>query len=91
LGYIKGVGDGPLRPKGLPNVISKRKKPMLPFHPDKPKNPLEALDRAKKFKVVHSNLKRRIKQEDPENDPTESSGAEVHGDSDYRLPTDADE
>jgi hypothetical protein len=73
----------------------KRKNPMLPFVRDKPKNPLEATQIAGKFKIIHSKgHKRRIKQEvtsDCEDDPMDSSGAEVKGDSDYALSTEADE
>ncbi|HEY5235584.1 MAG TPA: hypothetical protein VIJ14_05360, partial [Rhabdochlamydiaceae bacterium] len=87
----KGAGGAALRAKEAPNVLSKRKSPMLPFYHNKPKNPLEAIEQHEKFKKIHSSgnklLKRRIKQED---DPTESSGAEVPDDSDYALPTDGD-
>jgi hypothetical protein len=92
LGLRKGAGGAWLRAKEAPNVPSKRKSPMLPFHREKPKNPLEAPEQHERFKLLHPSvnklLKRRIKQED---DPTESSGAEVPDDSDYALPTDADE
>ena len=94
LGFKKGAGGAGLRDQEPPKVTRKRKTPMLPFLSETPKNPLDAIDHAPKFKVVHSNHKRRIKKEvtsDCEDDPMESSGAEVKGDSDYALSTDPDE
>lgn len=95
LGYKNLPGGSRLRKKEPPRVMTKRKAPMLPFLHDKPKNPLDAIENAGKFKIIHlGSHKRRIKQEvssDFEDDPTGSSGAEVKGDSDYTIPTDVDE
>lgn len=89
---LKGDGGARLQAKEAPHVLGKRKTPMLPFYHDKVKNPLDTIEQHGKFKSVHPSrskvLKRKIKQE---YDPTESSGAEVPGDSDWALPTDNDE
>ena len=87
------VHDGSAsRPKPPTEATKKRKLSMRPFAPSPPRNPLDAVQTWKKFKSIRSpSNKQKIKQEftsDSEDDPEGSSGAEVKGDSDYKLPTD---
>ena len=89
--------DKTSRPTPLANATKKRKAPMHPFArvPLRTnmlsRNPLDVIETCKKFKTIQTtSTMRRIKQEDSSNskdDPSESSGAEVKGDSDYILST----
>ena len=75
----------------LEEATKKRKLSIHPFAPSPSRNPLDAVQTWKKFKSIRlPSNKQKIKQEftsDFEDDPEGSSGAEVKGDSDYKLPT----
>jgi Protein of unknown function (DUF 659)/hAT family C-terminal dimerisation region len=85
------------RPRPLANATKKRKSPMHPFASTplrnhmQSRNPLDVIGTSKRFKIIQTiTNKRRIKEEDTFNsgdDPSGSSGAEVKGDSDYKVPT----
>ena len=85
---------GPIHP---PKEIRKRKAPMQPFSLSPPekgmptKTPLDDIDNSKRFKTISSmSTRARFKDKDAsisEDEPSATSGAEVKGDSDYKLPT----
>lgn len=94
-----GAMEPTVAPK--PPSSTKRKAPMHPFaripqnNLMQAKNPLDVIETCKRFKTIQtsSNLQRVRKEatSNSEDDPSGSSGAEVKGDSDYELPTDATE